>query len=241
MIVLALLGCLDRVLEGPYVLAPGLGDVRSLSPSVDGRLLVATSTGVYEIDGEGRTERIEAAPAIAVATHPGRAYVLRDGRVTWAGGGLDVPGAIDILGGYDALIVLYPDRLSRVDPDTGTRRDQPFAPGLVARSVALGPDGGYLVVSESALHHVSASGTVSLVTANLVDARAATLDAKGRVYLAQGAPEELWRVDPTGLVSVARWLGDPKDLQFGLGGLLSVENTYIANGAGTLDYVRPPP
>jgi hypothetical protein len=42
-----------------------------------------------------------------------------------------------------------------------------------------------------------------------------------------------------GLVSMARSLGDTRDLQFGLGGLLAVENVYIANGAGSVDYVRP--
>ena len=45
MILLALLGCLDELLESPYVLAPGIGEARSVSARVDGRLLVATNTG----------------------------------------------------------------------------------------------------------------------------------------------------------------------------------------------------
>ena len=80
---------------------------------------------------------------------------------------------------------------------------------------------------------------IRVLAEGLTDARAAATDTRGRVYVAQGAPTELWRVDPGGLVSMARWLGDTRDLQFGLGGLLAVENVYIANGAGSVDYVRP--
>ncbi|MDP2306612.1 MAG: hypothetical protein Q8P18_11375 [Pseudomonadota bacterium] len=248
MILLALLGCLDRLLESPYVLATGLGDVRSVAPSTDGRLWVAASTGVYAIDGEGRAERIEEAPALAVASHPDRTYVLRDGRVTWGGGaGLDAPGAVDILGGHDALVVLYPDHYERIgpgDPSGAPRHLARLGGTLDARAVALGPDGGWIVVSEHALQNVGADGAVTTVIDGLVDARAAVVDVKGRIYVAQGDPQELWRVDPgapSPLVSVARWLGDPKDLHFGVGGLLATENTYVANGAGTLEYVRPPP
>ncbi len=238
MILLALLGCLDELLESPYVLAPGIGEARSVSARVDGRLLVATNTGVYAVNGEGRAERLgDSADAVAVS--PTREYALRQGRVTWDGGALDVPGAIDLTVGYDGLVVLFPDAVEHVDPDTGARRRVPL-PG-VARAVSLGPDGTCLVVSETTLYRLGADDTLTPLATSLVDARAATIDAKGRVFVAQGAPEELWRVEPAGLVSVARWLGDPRDLQFGVGGLLPAENLYLANGAGTLDYVRPPP
>lgn len=233
-----LAGCLDRILEAPYLLAPGLGEVRSVSPGLDGRLLVATSTGVYAVDGEGKAERLEDRPAQAVTAHPGRRYVLRDGRVTGGEAPLAVHGAVDILAGYDALVVLRSDRLSAFDPDG---REHPLTAGLTdARSVALGPDDTYLVVTRESLVRVDRAGAITTLARGLVDARAAATDAKGRVYVAHGDPQELWRVDPTGLVSIARWLGDPRDLHFGIGGLLAVENTYIANGSGTVDYVRPP-
>ncbi|MFN7145794.1 MAG: hypothetical protein ACK4YP_18610 [Myxococcota bacterium] len=60
------------------------------------------------------------------------------------------------------------------------------------------------------------------------------------MYVVHGDPPELFRVDPSGPVSVAKWLGDARDLHFGVGDRLPRENLYVANGAGTLDYVRPP-
>ncbi|MDP2311419.1 MAG: hypothetical protein Q8P41_00825 [Pseudomonadota bacterium] len=241
MILLALAGCLDRLLESPYVLAPGLGEVRSVAARADGQLVVATGTGVYAVDWEGRAERIEDTPADAVSTHPDRLFVLRGGRVTWPGGGVDLPGAVDILGGYDdRLVALYPDALELLDLAAGTRVRLPL--GVPdARTVALGPEGAYLVVTEHTLLSIAVDGTIATLARDLVDARAAAVDPKGRVYVAQGDPEDLWRVDGPALTSIARWLGDPRDLHFGFGAHLPPENAYVANGTGTLDYVRPPP
>ncbi len=241
MILLALAGCLDRLLESPYVLAPGLGEARSVTARADGRLVIATSTGVYAVDGEGRAERLEEAPADAVAADPNRTYVLRAGRVTWPGGGLDTPGAVDVLAGYGELVVLYPDAYEHIDVATGARTRLRLGERDDARAIALGPDESYLVVTPDSVYRTVSTGGLRPVVTDLVDARAAAMDGKGRLYVAHGDPEELWRVDPGGLSSVARWLGDPRDLQFGVGGLLPLENTYVANGMGTLDYVRPPP
>lgn len=237
--IFALLGCLDRLLESPYVLTPGLGDVRSISPLVEGGLLVASSTGVYRVDEEGRAERVgDAADAVSVG--PQNEYVLRGGRVSWDGGSVDVPDAVDVIAGYDELLVLFPDSYARIDTGNGLRRSWQLG-SIDARSIALGPEGSYLVVSDDTLYRLYSGGGFSALVTGLVDARAAAVDAKGRIYVVHGTPQELWRLDPEGLVSVARWLGDPNDLHFGLGGLLPQENIYIANGAGTIDYVRPGP
>lgn len=237
--ILLLGGCLDQLLESPYVLTPGLGEVRALSPGLNGELLVATSTGLYAVDGNGVGTRT-GDPADGVTVHPGVTYVRRGGTVTYDGGEIDVAGAVDILAGYDELAVLYPDRLvldgrfGHVGPPTP---DRVVPLGRAdARAVALGPT-GYLVTTPTALLAVNAD--IRVLAEGLTDARAAATDTRGRVYVAQGAPTELWRVDAGGLVSMARWLGATRDLQFGLGGLLAVENVYIANGAGSVDYVRP--
>lgn len=239
-LLLALPACLDRVLESPYVLTTGLGEVRSLAPGLDGRLLAATSTGLWAVTPEGRADRLDPAVGRAVSTHPGVVYVLADEQVS-AGPGATVstPGAVDVLAGYDEVVVAYPDRLDLHALDASTRRAVPVA-GV--RAVALGPPGEYLVVTADALFRVDATGVHPLVT-GLVDARAASTDARGHVYVAHGAPTELFRLDdatsPATLAPVAKWLGDVRDLQFGVGPF-PPQNLYIATGDGTLDYVRPP-
>lgn len=240
MLLVVLAGCLDELLESPYVLAPGLGEVRAVSPGPTGDLLVASSTGVYRVDGNAVATRI-GEPADGVTVHPGRVYVRRGSTITWEGGSVEAPGVIDVLAGYDALALLYPDRLeldARFETPPGPTIRVPLGRSD-ARAVALGPD-GYLVVTESTLLALDQQGVTHILADGLLDARAAATDAKGRIYVAQGHPSELWRLDGGQLVSVARWLGDPRDLHFGLGGLLPTENIYVANGSGSLDYLRPP-
>jgi hypothetical protein len=237
---LLLAGCLDQLLESPYILTTGLGEARSVSPGPNGQLLVAASKGVYQVDGSGASTRIsEAADALTV--HPRRVYLRRGGVIAWDDTSVDAPGALDIQAGYDVLAVLYADRLvldGRFGALGAPLPDRTIALDRTdARTVALGPS-GYLVVTESALLAVDPG--VKVLVDGLVDARAAVTDAKGRVYVVQGSPSELWRVDDGKLVSIARWLGDPRDLHFGLGGVFPAENLYIATGMGTLEYVRPP-
>ena len=237
---LLLAGCLDELLESPYVLATGMGEARSVSPDSSGQLIVAASNGVYKVEGSGAATRIsEAADALTV--HPRRVYLRRGGVIAWDDASVDAPGALDIQAGYDVLAVLYADRLvldGRFGAHGEPRPDRTIALGRTeAHTVALGPS-GYLVVTESALLAVDPG--VKVLVDGLVDARAAATDARGRVYVVQGAPPELWRVDDGKLVSIARWLGDPRDIHFGLGGVFPAENLYIATGMGTLEYVRPP-
>lgn len=104
---------------------------------------------------------------------------------------------------------------------------RPAEDGLIVRetSIVAGPT-----------HRVLASG--------LADPRAAAVDANGRVYVACGADSTLFRVDPepggtNQLTAVSRHLGDVRDLAFGIGGLFPPENLYIADGSGSITYVRP--
>ena len=41
--------------------------------------------------------------------------------------------------------------------------------------------------------------------------------------------------------TIARYLDDPRDIQFGTGTLLRHENVYLADASGTLDYLPTPP
>ncbi len=241
---LGILGCLDRLLEAPYVLTTGLGDVRSVSPGRDGGLLAATSTGVYAIAADGTAHLLDPSPASAVSADSRRAYVLREGRASWDGGESVTPGAVDLLAGYDTLLVLTPTTLHAVAPDAKSRL---FSSGFTgARAVTLGASGGYLVVSEDTLWSVPGASdggpsTATPLLTGLVDARAAAIDARERVYVVQGDPRGLWRVEDGRLTRMARWLDAANDLHFGVGGAFPAEQAYIATGTGTVDYVRPPP
>ena len=232
-----LLGCLDRLLEAPYVLTPGLSEPRSIGIAPDGGLLVTTRTGAFHIDGEGRAEQV-GEPAEAVSGTPGHTWYLRKGQLEGGERALAVPGAVDVLGGWEGLLVLYPDHVERVNTSSLERTPVRLPVGD-ARAIALGPTGAYLVVTPAALLELQGD-TANTLVAGLVDARAAATDTRGRIYVAQGKDPALYRVDAGTLTLVAQYLDDPRDLHFGVGGLLPVENVYVANGAGTVDYLRPP-
>lgn len=242
MIALALLGCLDRMLESPYVLTAGLGEVRSLSPDGKGHFVLATRDGVVEVAADGKATPRTPGPAYAVSSDSDRVYVLREGTVDWDRTGIRAPGAVDILRSRDdELLVLTPDRLEAIDATTGARSIR--AEGLTAaRALAIGPEGRNIVVTATALISVGRDGR-DTIAEGLIDARAAAMDAAGRWYVVAGAPPQLWRVDSPGAapVLIARWLGDARDIHFGTGDAFTSDTLYIATGTGSLDYLRPPP
>lgn len=226
------------MLEAPWVLAAGMGEARSLAPDARGGLLVATPSGVVRVDGNGAVTLVRPGPAEAVTTHPARTYVLAGGRVTWEGGAIEVPGAVDVLAGWTGLLVLTPTTVVAVDPATGARTDR--ATDLEgARSLALGPAGEALVVTATSLLVLPPEGPPRVAVHGLIDARAAATDANGRVFVA--ADGALWRIDGGAPVLAARYLGDPRDLHFGSGDLLPNDHIYIATGGGSVDYLRPAP
>ena len=250
---LLLAGCLSSVLEAPYVLSTGLGEATGLAPSGRRSMLVASDSGLWEVDGEGERALLRAGATRAVTGHLSGIYALDGCAVAWgplapAGqpwtptGHLPAQGVVDLQAWCDGLVLLAsPRELTAWAPETG--ETFAFAAGLSGvRAVSLGPDGGCdeaLVVTADAVLAVSQTGRRTLA-AGLVAPRAAVADAKGRVWVVHGEPAVLARIDAGAAVEVARYLGDPRDLHFGTGGLLPPENAYLADGEGSLDYLRVP-
>lgn len=240
MILLALGACLDRMLEAPWVLTSGIGRANSVAFTPPDALLLATDRGLVRVAGDGTVTVVDDRPADAVTSHPRGAYVLRGDTVTWTGGRVVIPGATDLQAGWDTLYVLAAGTLWAVDPVTGAPVVR--AAGLEgARALALGPEPDVLVVAPDRVVAVAPDGRVRTLVEGLTDARAAAMDAKGRVYVVADTDPALYRLDPGGPVLAARWLGDARDLHFGLGGLLATENVYLAVGTGSVEYLRPAP
>ena len=82
-LVLLLGGCMDRLMEAPYVLATGLGEVNGLVPSTRGTLLAATPSGTWEVDETGARTLLSPVPSQSVAIHRGRIYALSGERILW--------------------------------------------------------------------------------------------------------------------------------------------------------------
>ena len=250
---LLLTGCLSEVLEAPYVLSTGLGEARSVCPSTRLTMLVASSTGLWEVDGEGAMAQVLAGDCSAVSMSPRDAYALCDGQLTW--GALPAPGALaqgwsrkaapgvrDVQVWCDGTVMLGdPASVTSWDPATGeTSLWAEGLPGL--RALALGGGEGcdwLTVVAGDRVLAVTPTGQSALAE-GLVAPRAAAVDRQGRLWVVAGEPAVLSQVTGGKAQEFARYLGDPRDLQFGLGGLLPPSNGYLADGQGTLDYVYAP-
>ncbi len=249
MLVLALSACLDRYLDAPYVLVAGLGRARSLAMAADGTLVAATDLGVVTIDGNGNVTPIAAATVDAVTTLPAGLITLRSGHIVGPGFEAGVPGAVDVIAGPDgAIYALTTEALWRLPRQGEVRLDAELILGglMRARALAMGSAGDILVVTDSSIR--TSAGNVLID--GLHDVRGAVVDAKARTYVVCGADDDtggtLFRLDTapdTGtphLTTIARYLGDARDIAFGAGGLLPTENLYIADSAGNVTYVRPP-
>ncbi len=250
---LLLPGCLSELLEAPYVLSTGLGEARALSPSGRTTMLVASSTGLWEVDGEGASAQLLADDCSAVTAGPTAVYALCDGGIRWGalpGRGEQVSGwATRVMPGVRDLTawcdqdVLIGDAASVTAWDPATDETSLWADGLPGlRSLSLGGGGGcdwLTVVTGDAVLAVTPTGKQTLAE-GLVAPRAAAVDSRGRLWVVAGEPPSLSRVDGTQPTEFARFLGDARDLQLGLGGLLPPSNGYLADGAGSLDYVHTP-
>lgn len=226
-------GCFGRLLEAPYVLAPGLGEVRSLGPDGRGNLVAATARGLVRVDGSGVVEVIQAGPVTAVTVQPHRTVTLAEGRVRWDGGSVAVDGARDVVGGWgERLYVLGSEGVTAIGGDGSAT----LASGERGFALALGPEPDMLVVSAESVRTLDGR----VLIAGIGDIRAAATDPRGRVYVAVGGDALLYRLDESGPIVVARYLGDVRDLHFGAGGLLAGENLYVADGSGQITYLRPP-
>ena len=70
---------------------------------------------------------------------------------------------------------------------------------------------------------------------------ARAVDAKGRIYFVRaGEAPALYRVDGSDITLIAEWVGDVTDMTFGGGGLLPIDNLYLARTDGIVEYLRPP-
>lgn len=241
-------GCLDDLLEAPYVLTTALPPTVGLAPSGRGQLLAATSDGVYLVDGEGKASLLVSGEALAVGAHARRLVALRRDRIdiyAWpadAAPALQASwpavGAVDLQSWCDeALLVAYPDRVDHLDPTTGAARA--YVTGLDGvRGLSLGARvcETTWVATRDAVLEVDAAGIRQRVP--LDRPHAVAIDGQGHTWALHGEPRLLSALLAQGPMVIARHLGDARDVHFGSGGLLPQQNVYLAAGEGGVDYAR---
>jgi len=248
-------GCIDDLLEAPYVLSTGLGEGAStLSPSASQTLFVAGRGGVFEVDGEGRARKLRTDAATIVVGHKAWLAVGDAGGIgfgpapaegEWsAGARIGVRDTIDAQAWCgDALLALTPTGLWLTTPDSATPTrwaDAPPDARSLALSGATSPCERALVTTATGLLRVGPDGSEPAAT-DLVDGRAAAVDSYGRTWVIQGDPLAIWRIDQGVPQRFAGHLGDVVDAHFGTGGLLHPDNLYLLNADGSIDYVRITP
>lgn len=244
-------GCLSELLEAPYVVTTQLGAAHGVAPSGRDTLLVATDSGLWEVDAAGAHTRLLDGPVQSVSAHPDAIYALRGDSIGWgplpARGAPFAPahsqparGVVDLAAWCGALVLLAdPSGVTAWDRDTG--ETFAWATGLSqVRAVSLGGScDEALVVTATSVLAASPKGTRTLAQ-GLTDARGAAQDSQGRLWVVAGARPVLSRVDNGTPVEFARYLGDPRDVQIGVGGRWPGQNLYLADGEGKLAYVRLP-
>ena len=249
MLLLALMGCLDAILEAPFVLSTGLTEVRSIAPSGRITMLAATPGGVVEIDGSGNHTLLSEHSARAITAHAMVVYLLTDDALLW--GAMPLPGerfgalaqvpvtdVVDIQSWCDGKVLLAGAAgLQVFDSSSGTLSPYPTKlPPLRSVSLLAGlPCTGAVVISSDAVIEVSGEQLQRIP----VDApRVATPGRDGHSWLIHGTPPVLSRIKDGTLSLRAEHIGDPLDAHFGTGELFSPSNIYFADAAGTLDYAR---
>ncbi len=248
----SLAGCANQLLDMPVVLAPGLGEARSLAPTGGEGLYVAASSGLYEVGRAGTVQTLWEGDARGVSAHEDRLYLLSadtlrighpevDG--SWRFEPRPAPGAVDVLAWCDeAVLIGRPDRVDLWRP--GEVHASPWADDLEnLRALVLSPQdvcGEVLALTDHQLLRLRPDGRDE-VLGRLVQARAAASDHLGRIWLAHGTPPRLSVLVDGKLQTLPHYLGDPRDLHFGAGELYTPEKVYLADGGGTLDSLRVVP
>lgn len=244
-------GCLGAWLDTPYVFATGLGAVNSLTPSTRQTLLVATDSGLHELDGSGRWTTLSPMPARAVATHKERVYALVEGRL-WVGpwpavGGIFRPatevaeaGAVDLLAWVDeTVLIAIGDRVDLFDPRSGTQAPWVVAPApIVGLAWQRRPEGPAALILTGTQLLRKQGHRLDVVVDGLVGATAVGVDRHERAFVAAG--EAVYAVGDEGALTRLSG-GGADDLVFGTGGLLSPDNAYLGSPAGRVDFIRVPP
>ena len=245
-------GCADRVLDAPVVLTRGLGVARSLAPTGANSLYVAASSGLYEVDLEGAVQIHWEGDARGVSAHEDRLYLLsadtlRIGHPEADGGWRfeprPAPAAVDVLAWCDESVLIA--RSGRVDLwRPGEVHASPWADDLEnLRALVLSPRdvcGEVLALTDHQLLRLSTGGREE-VLGRLVEARSVASDHLGRIWLAHGTPPRLSVLVDGKLQTLPHYLGDPRDLHFGAGEFYTPGRGYLADGGGTLDYLRVVP
>ncbi|MDG1481427.1 MAG: hypothetical protein P8R54_17665 [Myxococcota bacterium] len=249
MLLLALTGCLDAILEAPFVLSTGLTEVRSITPSGRTTMLAATPGGVVEIDGSGAHTLLSTHPARAIAAHATVIYLLTDDALLWGAmpppgerigalSHISVAGVVDIQSWCHGQVLLAGAAgLQTFDSSSGMLSPYPAKlPPLKSVSLpAEAPCTGAVVASADAVIEVIGEELRSLP----VDTpRVVTPGRDGHTWLIHGTPPILSRMQDGTLSLRAEHIGNPLDAHFGTGELFSPSNIYFADAAGTLDYAR---
>lgn len=245
LLVLLLSGCIDHLLEAPYILATGVGPeplAMSLTPRHS--LLVGGLGGLREVDGSGAVQILRSEEARAVASHLGwLAFADAQGVLFQLDSGAELrvplPEVRALQAWCDAsLLALSPTGIWLLRPDGSPPRLWAAAlPGSVDITLSPGPPcEAVLQLSPDALHRSDPQGSQPLASA-LEGARAVATDRLGRAWVLHGQPLVLAQIEAGQARTIARHVGDARDLSFGNGGLLHSDSAWLLIGDGRVDYL----
>ncbi|MCK6506517.1 hypothetical protein L6R53_24610 [Myxococcota bacterium] len=249
---LLLVGCIDHLLEAPYVLATGVGaDALSLSPTADRSLLVAGPGGVFRVDGSGVVTPVHDGPIRGAVAHARFVALVDDAGLSFGppqGSGFTATHRVALAGVVsaqawceDQVLALAEGALWLASPDRPEATRWATAPrdGI---AVAFGPTprcDAALVLSPDRLRAVDPGGQ-RLLAEGLEQATAVGMDRTGALWVVHQERPVLARIQDGRPVTVARHLAPTTDLHFGTGDLLHPDNAYLLTRQGTVDYVRIP-
>ena len=246
--VLSLLGtgCLEEALHAPRVLAPGLGEARSLAALDSGEVLVASSTGLNQRDGDGQLRSLWEGDARAVSARGERVALLTDRglRLGSPRAGADVAAwpeepvtdGVDVLVGCEErVLLLRAQELLELTPGGGEPQPWLTEERGLRGLASTGSCEEVLVFSDHQLLRVSRAGERALILDRQVELRAVALDGLGRTWVIHGTPPRLSLLEGRTLRTSPHYLGDPRDLAFPSEGGGPPSEVYLADGGGTLD------
>jgi len=248
-----LMGCLDEMLEAPYVLATGLGEASDLTPTAAASMFVASNTGLWDVSGSGVARQMWTHPTEKVSTHIDRVWFLADGFLWQApfpissGASpfqrvVEVPGAVDVVAGCDdQVIIATADTISVWDGKQMVK----WADSLNdVQGLSLGPSdpcGGVLAISPRAVLRVTPQDVTAFQakpTRELQSARVGAIDAQGALWVIDG--DSLGEVTRSGWRHFASHLEEATAIHFGVGDLFQTDIAYITTRDGHLEYLQVP-
>lgn len=248
MMLLLLVGCLESLLEAPYILTAGLAPVHDLTPAPNGNLFAATEQGIVYIDEAGVSSIQDPFVASAIASHDVRLYALQDGTLHSTALPI-VPnawqthptpeGVVDIQTWCGASVLLASAQGLHVW-DAQSETLSTLSWGMPAEQVALDahhPCTTLWVVSQGGVFRVEAQGHQQWLS-GAEHIRDVATSQDGAVWIITGQRPALGRVVEGAVDIRARHLGVVHAMWFGEGGVWSPENVYLASAAGRVDYAR---